>query len=82
MVHTYRDPQVARSSFIGSPLLRSFVFFCLITVGFFALTGFRFTRDGATFLGGPFLRFVCPIVGACRFGPEGDISFPDISLPL
>ena len=54
MIHTYRDPQVLRSRFLGSPHLRSFVFFCLITVGFFALTGFRVTRDGATFLGGPF----------------------------
>lgn len=54
LIHTYQNPQIFSSRFLGSPHLRSFVLFYLITVGFFALTGFRFTRDVATFLGGPF----------------------------
>ena len=54
MIHTYRDPQIFRSRFLGSSHLRSFVLFCLISVALFALTGFRFTWDAATFFGGPF----------------------------
>jgi len=80
MIHTYRDPQVSRSRFLASSHLRSVVFFCVMSVGLFVLTGFRFTRDAGMFFGGPFaLVLVLVYIGhrAQQLDGCGEIGLSD-----